>query len=795
MKILFEGYPYPDDVAKDVLRTVPHRTQNGTSTIDCVGYYFNADIGPKNAPGRGDCVFILPKVLLEGEGAETRVLRERRDDGTFFEGFRPEDILDLDAADGRDGRPKLSSSQKRFLCAFAVWIYRALCVFRKDHPKSDALHYQQLLEMGGRRKVEHHTLLDVILALFRFQRDNRDFFFFTVRNLHSGTNRIHWPRTVRRGGEFLQDGAPVYLAPVNRKREIDFDEELLVLFYSILRHAADEYGFPFLPDVEYELVTGRAFERYLRGYGKRRLLAIKYRYFSDKALELWELCYAFFCADHRIRVDVDRREYLLARDFEVVFEAMIDKLIGDREEDLPEDFRGLKDQRDGKRIDHLYRWEDLVEPPGSERIFYIGDSKYYKRSTPIGDEAVYKQHTYARNLIQWNINFFAKGGSGGIAKIRDDKTEGYAVVPNFFISAQVKAGLRYDQDGISDSEREPWWSSQFENRLYDRDTLLGAHYDVNFLFVLSLYARNHSARQAQWRDKMRAIFRKGIQDELSKKFKFFAMRPKSGTDPERFLRENFRDALGKTFLDPWQKGDPELYSLALDQDDRFKDANDRVKSLMERCFVVEECPIGMDPSTLPTLHSPGASAAPVAPGPGMLPRYNIAAYAGAWFIVGCIKDATHERWIFSRRPGKGSDLYNVRLARSDMPVRRGSVWATPETALANAPRFAILYEAGAPAKNRAFRIGGHVEKTQAEMEALKYDSPQGDYLCYELDEEITFGTIDVSSLLSDWKAKEPGGDDGAPLFRQGAELAAYVGGKRNIADGKDRFTQHTDSFE
>ena len=69
MKILFEGYPYPDDVAKDVLRTVPHRTQNGTSTIDCVGYYFNADIGPKNAPGRGDCVFILPKVLLEGEGA------------------------------------------------------------------------------------------------------------------------------------------------------------------------------------------------------------------------------------------------------------------------------------------------------------------------------------------------------------------------------------------------------------------------------------------------------------------------------------------------------------------------------------------------------------------------------------------------------------------------------------------------------------------------------------------------------------------------------------------------------
>ena len=83
-------------------------------------------------------------------------------------------------------------------------------------------------------------------------------------------------------------------------------------------------------------------------------------------------------------------------------------------------------------------------------------------------------------------------------------------------------------------------SWQFENRLYDRDTLLVAHYDVNFLFVLSLYARNNPSRQAQWRDKTREVFRLGIQSELSKRFKFFAMRPKPGTDPERFLRENFR---------------------------------------------------------------------------------------------------------------------------------------------------------------------------------------------------------------------------------------------------------------
>ena len=33
-------------------------------------------------------------------------------------------------------------------------------------------------------------------------------------------------------------------------------------------------------------------------------------------------------------------------------------------------------------------------------IFYIGDSKYYKYRTPMGKEAVYKQFTYAKNVIQ-----------------------------------------------------------------------------------------------------------------------------------------------------------------------------------------------------------------------------------------------------------------------------------------------------------------------------------------------------------------------------------------------------------
>ena len=33
-------------------------------------------------------------------------------------------------------------------------------------------------------------------------------------------------------------------------------------------------------------------------------------------------------------------------------------------------------------------------------VYYIGDSKYYKRNTEVGEESIYKQFTYAKNVIQ-----------------------------------------------------------------------------------------------------------------------------------------------------------------------------------------------------------------------------------------------------------------------------------------------------------------------------------------------------------------------------------------------------------
>lgn len=148
--------------------------------------------------------------------------------------------------------------------------------------------------MGGNRRHQSQTFLDVLLSLVRFNRENQDFFMFTVKNLRSGMNKINWTRTISHSGAIVQSDVPVYVNPVNKKRQVNFDEELLVIFFSILNYISETYGFPVSITLGFNLIRGKQFERLLAGQGKVRLRQIKYKYFSDKALQIWDMCYAFF---------------------------------------------------------------------------------------------------------------------------------------------------------------------------------------------------------------------------------------------------------------------------------------------------------------------------------------------------------------------------------------------------------------------------------------------------------------------------------------------------------------------
>ena len=571
MILLIEGYKYKADDVKDVLEGLGLlENLNQEVIVNYVGYMYNPHIK--------DCVFILPKVLIdENEKA--------------FGHIDPTDLIHLDKAES------LTEEERRFIYEFAVWIYRALYVFKNSNPDNDIIYHKQMTKVGNHHRHMTNTFLEVLLALVDFNKKNQNFFMMVLRNLHSGNNKINWTKTISSSQAFVQDEEePIYLDPVNKKRQINFDEELLVIFFSILNYIRGRYGFPVQIQMGYELIQGEQFNRYLNGYGQIRLRQIKYKYFSDKTLYLWELCYAFFERSHQIAITSELQEYLVAKNFNIVFEAIIDELVGDKE--LPD---GLKDQPDGKIVDHLYSYKSLTTTGDENKdVFYIGDSKYYKLGNEIGSESVYKQFTYARNVIQWNMNLFLDGKDNNwskrVSKYRDEVTEGYNIVPNFFISARMDKELSYD-DKIYETQKDNKFFIQrhFENRLFDRDTLLIYHYDVNFLYVVSLYAQNDEGAKQQWKDKVRALFRKEIQQKLQGDFKFYAMTAHPNVDATQYIEENFKEVLGKLYQPFPNK---EFFSLALDSNEKYKKENDQLLDELKKHFYVEECRIGTDPTEI-----------------------------------------------------------------------------------------------------------------------------------------------------------------------------------------------------
>lgn len=789
MRILIEEYQYEYEDVYDVLKGLGVlQDVEGKVSLSYVGYYFNDD------PDVNDCVFILPKVLLEGEFGKEKV----------FGHIEPKDLINAEDC------KELTTEEHKFIYNLSVWIYRAITVFR-DHEfdrvedgkrQSSIVLYKQAPMMGHTRKRKANTFLDVLLTLQEWNKRNESFVMFIVKNLHSGYNKINWTRTISRSQAVIQESGcgsrrqdVSYLNPINKKRQINFDEELLVIYYSVLQHMHDEYGFPVRINVNFPLIQGEKFKRYINGYGKRRLKQIKYKYFSDKALELWELCYAFFDRPDNIMLNVDQREYLLVKSFHIVFEAIIDELIAG-DQTLPKE---LKDQPDGKRVDHIYQYQELTNNATDDHIYYIGDSKYYKRGNSLGKESVYKQFTYARNVIQWNIDLFNDGKAedrNGHVKLRDDVTEGYNIIPNFFISANQNVLQPEDDIKLIDSDKEAgqrrqqyYLSRQFENRLFDRDTFLLAHYDVNFLFVIALYGRNHQSSKVAWRNKVRKMFRKEIQQMLKDNFEFYAMTAHADVNADTYIKENFQTLLGKVYhpFENREGSDQQYFSLALRKPEKesnpevsvkISNENEAVMFALRQAFYIAKCPLGVDPKTLPEDLMPKVEARPHDEIPKeYLTMHHLEQYPDATFLIGGFNGVNQLNWIFSRRGGKRDDAYNVRIGKD---VHGGVIKSRENIRHA---KFVILYEFEKEDKGvyKAFRVKNIGELTKQQMIDTGYINPRHDaYLCYFFDEEITLGEFDIKKIIEADRMKHEADSkqkkeyaEGQPVYMSGKELINY----------------------
>lgn len=122
MKIIIEGHKYFAAKVKDILHGIDAlENVEGYVVLNYVGYFYNTQVH--------DCVFILPKVLLEDIDGKELV----------FGKYEPENIINLDTSN------LLTQKEKNFIYEFSVWIYRTIDVFRTDqNNQTDIVFHKKL---------------------------------------------------------------------------------------------------------------------------------------------------------------------------------------------------------------------------------------------------------------------------------------------------------------------------------------------------------------------------------------------------------------------------------------------------------------------------------------------------------------------------------------------------------------------------------------------------------------------------------------------------------------------------
>lgn len=560
MKLFIEGYEYTSIEARQILLEFNHkRLKNGIST-DCVGYCYSKSLE--------DCIFFLPKVVCDTNDKVLGICS-------------PDECVDFEKC-------ALSEHDRRFIQGLNIWIYRALKRFSGDGSSSGILLNKCFPIVNRIGHKVGASLLDRVLALIEFYKENHDYIIYTIKNAHSQRHRINWQKTVANSTAVIQDDTPFYLAPISKKKCVDWEESLMIIFFSILNYV-QKYGFSINLDTNYEIIKGSAFKRYLDGLGVKKLRQIKHRYFSDKTQKLWSLCYSFFATTESINSSKEDYEYLIATSFHVAFESMVDELIGDPS------LAHKKILDDGKIIDHIYLDTSLLS---KDLVYYIGDSKYYKTSSSVKERSVsaYKQYTYARNIVHESI----KNSFQDTWPFRDQLTEGYCITPNFFISAEIDQSREYNKDGFSNKDvmGKHFASRAFKNRLFDRDTLWVNQYNLNFLYLLSTYASNEKSLKDGFRKKAHQFFRDQTIKLMNKTYAFWVLKPHNG----KTLKETLNDTLKWKLRGTIYKLTDESLLFALEKPLEGENEQDNIlfkyerekdlvsfKSIIDENFIYERC--------------------------------------------------------------------------------------------------------------------------------------------------------------------------------------------------------------
>lgn len=531
MKILIEGAYYPITTLQKIFDDPKFYTQNGLEgKVISVGYYHSFE--------KNELIYMLPKVFMI-------------DDFDSVFGKTKNELLELNSI-----KNIKHDLQYNWIRQSSLYFYNSLLEYRKRITDSQIVNKTERFELNTNLGNQEYSYLDLLLSFVNFYKKNKNHILYKhIENISNQVKKPKWEKTIRKSFPILtSNNSPIYVSIRNKKKKINTEEELLTYFFSILENFNQDHKLNLKIDKSFKIIKGSSFRR-LQNYGLSRLKKIKYRYFNDTLKKMFTLCEIYFSQTDKSSPNRKREDFLSVNNFNLVFEDMIDKLFSDELSNTKVDdvsIDDLKKNKDGKIIDHIYDYQSLID---TSNIFYIGDSKYYKPNSEAGNLSKFKQFTYAKNVIQFNIDLLNKDknlpNTTGV-RYRDELTEGYNITPNFFIYGFIENEENFDQHLIKKTKPLPVKSFHYKERLFDRDTLFVHQYKINFLFVLKAYTNFNTVKTQKFREEVKRDFRKHFIDYFNNskscEFEFYKCKSRLLKDYEMIVSENFKSLNGKCYL-------------------------------------------------------------------------------------------------------------------------------------------------------------------------------------------------------------------------------------------------------
>ena len=527
MRIFIEGESYSLDILKPIFGDKFYMPNGVNGIIDNVGYYHSID---------NEVIYLLPKVFIDTKGL---ILNKYPKD--LFAENSIDDVIE-------------SQDELNWLKRFLIIFYKGLIEYRVRY-KNTIQSKGDVLQLSSSLGENEYSFLDIVLSFVNFHKKNKNTILFIHKKQTSAKHKkVNWGKTVRKSNPYVtNEGIPIYSELNVKKKYIDTEEELLCMFYSVLNHLKTEYNFSIQIDESYTIAKGSAYEK-LAANAPKILKKIRYKYFSDTLVKMYKLLELYFSKSKKVSIQNKNEDFIMVKYYHLIFEDMIDKLITSKI-DTKETSKGvslkkLKENKDGKIIDHLFEYDSLIDR--DESIFYIGDSKYYKTNNEVQENSIYKQFTYAKNVIQFNIDLLNEGKKiNNNIRYRDKVTEGYNITPNFFIQGVVTDIFNFDDDKLAiDFDKGIKHSYHFKERIFDRDSLFVNHYSINFLFVLKSYTNKSSFELEKYRVEIHKKFRTNFVSYLKKQnlFKFYNTEFESKELLKHFIDTEFRNLTGRVYI-------------------------------------------------------------------------------------------------------------------------------------------------------------------------------------------------------------------------------------------------------